>query len=179
MPRRTYPTPEAVPTSLSIEHPYKPGTSVPVRRRPVRWEGVDYAAAGCVCFVTYNLKETDTLLVDEVGGTAWRALLDQRDREGFTLHAACLMPDHVHVLVSPTGQGESVSDIVRGIKLSQFHAVKAGHNRYLRWQPSFYDHILRGWHKDRDEFETIAWYIRQNPVRAELVTTWEEYLFVL
>lgn len=76
-----------------------------------------------------------------------------------------MMPDHLHLLVI---QGDSPHQDAPPITLGAWvKALKAiVSQREFRWQTSFFDHVLRS-----DESETEKWeYIRQNPVRAGLVT---------
>jgi putative transposase len=90
----------------------------------------------------------------------------------FIVHAYCVMPDHMHILV----EGQSVECNLRAYmtKLKQ----KTGYS--LRsvgkgdlWQKRYYDHILR----KTEESDAIAWYIWMNPVRQGLVNRPDEYPF--
>ena len=179
MSRREYSSPEEVPTTLSIEHPHKMGVYLPVHRRPVRLPGVDYRSPDCICFVTYRLAETDALLVGDAGQIAWQALLECLKWIGFALYAGCMMPDHVHLLLAPSGSGETISDIVSALKRRQTFRVNEALGIWLHWQRSFYDHVLRCTERSNDEYEAICWYIRNNPVRAGLVTMASDYPFAL
>jgi len=82
--------------------------------------------------------------------------------------AACLMPDHLHWLLS--GE-EDFSGIVQRFKsYSTRIAWSAGHQGKL-WQRSFYDHVVR-----REEgVLAVAEYIVGNPVRAKMVDQWTDY----
>ncbi len=92
-------------------------------------------------------------------------------RYGFSLHAYCFMPDHLHLLVS--GQDDSsLTDFVRQFKQLSGHRYKREHGAPL-WQISYYDHVLR---RDED-LVTVARYIWDNPVRAGLVQYRSEYPF--
>lgn len=92
-------------------------------------------------------------------------------RYGFSLHAYCFMPDHLHLLVS--GQDDSsLTDFVRHFKQLSGHRFKREHGAPL-WQISYYDHVLR---RDEDLL-TVARYIWDNPVRAGLVQDRSEYPF--
>jgi REP element-mobilizing transposase RayT len=88
----------------------------------------------------------------------------------YRLHAYVLMPNHVHILISPS---ISVSRIMRGIK-----GVSARDaNRILRrsgklfWQDESYDH----WVRSEQEFWRIVAYIENNPVSAHLVSKPEKW----
>jgi REP element-mobilizing transposase RayT len=140
--RRSYSSPELVPTRSFIEHPYKRGQYLPVHRRPMRLPGIDYAAAECCCFVTYNLRPGNPPLSGSLGQTAWDAFLRRWREMGFTVHSACMMPDHVHILLNPTGKGETIGDIVARIKRSQYFSVRDDHGEHLAFQEGFWDHVL-------------------------------------
>ena len=101
----------------------------------------------------------------------------------FTLIAFCFMPDHVHFLVSAEGE----SDLVRLVKDFKQRTGWWFRNRYQAgglkasptspdsrsslWQKSFYDHILRR----EEDANQIVEYILENPVRAGLATSVNEY----
>lgn len=73
-----------------------------------------------------------------------------------------VMPDHLHLFVRG-GQGFRLSPWVGGLKRALSVAL---HSRGSLWQPGFFDHILRS-----DESYSEKWqYVRDNPVRARLVT---------
>jgi REP element-mobilizing transposase RayT len=78
------------------------------------------------------------------------------------------MPDHAHFLLSASGNGESISDVVGRSKSLCFKDVRQVFRAYVRWQPSFYDHVLRNHELPDEEREAISAYIRQNPIRAGL-----------
>jgi REP element-mobilizing transposase RayT len=92
------------------------------------------------------------------------------------LHAAVVMPDHVHLILTalsdPTGQQYSLLEIVQSLKGASAHAV----NKLLGrqgpvWQDESFDHVLRS---NESLVEKIE-YIRQNPVRKCLVTDPRDY----
>jgi REP element-mobilizing transposase RayT len=176
---RSYSQPELVPTVKNVEHPFKSGQYVAVHSRARRLSGIDYCSPNCLCFVTFKLQGEGPTLTEHIGATAWQAFLDQWAREQFTMHTACMMPDHFHLLLAPIGNGKSVNDIVRGIKLAITHKVKQEHNTWLRWQPSFYDHVLGRADNLEDEFESVRFYIRNNPIRAGLAASIKEYPYML
>ena len=94
----------------------------------------------------------------------------------FQLHAAVVMPDHVHLILTPlkdaTGWPFSLPAILKSLKGASARAV----NRYLGisgpvWQEESFDHVLRNDESLREKIE----YIRQNPVRKGLVSRAEDY----
>ncbi len=78
----------------------------------------------------------------------------------YKLHAFVVMPDHIHLLLSP-----------RGLALERVMAfIKGGFSHRLGshfpvWQRGFTDHRVR----DSGEFQMRRQYIHDNPVRAKIV----------
>jgi putative transposase len=84
----------------------------------------------------------------------------------YKLHAFVIMPDHIHLLLTPTG-----ITLERSIQL-----IKGGFSHRLAstlpiWQRGFTDRRMR----DRDDFLTHRTYIHHNPVRAHLCQLPEDY----
>ena len=88
--------------------------------------------------------------------------------ERYDLGAWCIMPNHVHLLLSPK-DGYELSDILHSIKRhSAAEANKALGRSGEFWQKESYDHILR----DSDDYWNQRSYILRNPKSAKLVD-WE------
>ena len=92
------------------------------------------------------------------------------------LHAAVVMPDHVHLLLTPLpddqGWPTSLSAILKLIKGISARNV----NKLLGvsgpvWQEESFEHTLR----NEGSFQEKLEYIRQNPVRRGLVANPEDY----
>ena len=84
-------------------------------------------------------------------------------------YAHCLMPDHLHLLVSP--KNANLIDFIGRWKSYTANLLnKAGWDEPC-WQRGFYDHALR---KD-EEIRTAAEYIVQNPIRQHIAEHWREY----
>jgi putative transposase len=80
-----------------------------------------------------------------------------------------VMPDHLHFFVRGD-QNFVLSDWVKGLKRTISKAFTNKEPRFV-WQPGFFDHLLRN-----DESYAQKWeYVRQNPVRAGLVKSPEEW----
>jgi len=84
--------------------------------------------------------------------------------ERYTLHAACVMPNHVHVLIS-SQNGHSILDIVQSWKSFTAKAInnELGQDGTF-WQPDYFDRLIR----NEKHFETVASYILENPSKAKL-----------
>jgi len=85
------------------------------------------------------------------------------------LYAYCLMPDHLHILVSP--KESNLIDFIRRWKSYATNLLNKSGFKGACWQRSFYDHALR---KDED-IKTTAEYIVHNPVRKNLIKQWRKY----
>ena len=91
----------------------------------------------------------------------------------FFVHAYCVMPDHVHILVAGASEASNMLKFVMSLK-QQTSREFAHRTRRPLWQFKFYDHILRG----RDSADRVAWYVWSNPVRKGLCATPAAYPFL-
>ena len=90
--------------------------------------------------------------------------------EHYKLHSYVVMPNHVHMLITPHIALQTITKSVKG-----FSAKQANQMLHLTgtpfWQDESYDHLVR----DQKEFSQILRYIVHNPVRAGLVKEEGEY----
>ena len=94
----------------------------------------------------------------------------------FHLHAAVIMPEHVHLLLTPMqdedGWVYGLPAILKSIKGASARAVnKLTNISGPVWQEESFDHVLRS----QESLEDTLEYIRQNPVRRGLVRKPEDY----
>jgi len=92
------------------------------------------------------------------------------------LYAVVIMPDHVHLLLSPLRDEDGwpfpLADILQCMKSATAHRI----NKLLQtsgpvWEEESFDHVLRSDETLKEKCE----YIRQNPVKAGLVQKPEDY----
>ena len=89
-------------------------------------------------------------------------LLRHYDGTGYILHAFVVMPDHLHLLITPS---ESVEKSVQLFKGGfSFRAKRELKWKGEIWQPGFTDHRIR----DEEDWKRHLEYIRTNPVEARL-----------
>ena len=88
----------------------------------------------------------------------------------YGLHAWVVMPNHVHILLTPRIEP---SVALRQLKGASARAANKllGRTGKPFWQDESYDRLVR----NDEEFERIENYILQNPVKAGLVQSAEEY----
>jgi putative transposase len=99
----------------------------------------------------------------------WETVLEQRDANRVQLLAACLMPDHLHLLVG-AGKQDLIAFFNSWKSWSTRIAWASGHRGPL-WQPSMYDVGIR----DSRQFESAAEYVVANPVKAGLCERAEDW----
>lgn len=91
----------------------------------------------------------------------------------FLVHAYCVMPDHVHILVAGAAETSNMLKFVMSWKQETGQKFARRTHRVL-WQFKYYDHILRA----GDSADRVACYIWSNPVRKGLCATPLAYPFL-
>lgn len=94
-----------------------------------------------------------------------QSLLHYRETKAYLLHEFVVMPNHLHVLLTP-GIDTSLEKAVQLIKGGSSHAIRRERgNKIQIWQEGFHDWTVR----DAADWRAKVEYIRLNPVRAKLV----------
>jgi putative transposase len=119
-------------------------------------------------FVTSVTAQRRTVFQREGASGLLVDVLQHYRRQGdYLLHDFVIMPDHLHILITPSPE-ISLEKAVQFIKVGfSFHMKPEGRV----WQPSFTNHQIR----DSDDFERHREYIWMNPVRAGLAGKVEDY----
>jgi putative transposase len=81
----------------------------------------------------------------------------------FSVHAYCIMLDHLHLLVEGLEPYSDLLNFLKTFKIKSSRVFAAQINQPL-WQKKYYDHVLR----PNESVDPVAWYIWLNPVRAGL-----------
>ena len=89
----------------------------------------------------------------------------------YQLHEFVIMPDHLHVLITPLTSLEKAVQFIKG-GFSYRAKKELGSNMEV-WQKGFSDHRIR----DASDYRVHAIYIRQNPVRKHLCDWAEQYSY--
>ena len=99
-------------------------------------------------------------------------VMQQNRKQGrFLLHEFVVMPDHIHLLITPA-PAVSLEKAMQYIKGGfSFRAKKELVYLSSVWQPGFDDHRIHG----AIDYERHTNYIHQNPVRRGLARTVAEY----
>ena len=136
---------------------------------PARNQRLDpelYTDPNRVYFMTIRAFSGQSPFVrDDLNRLVLDILQGEQERYGCAVLTYCLMPDHLHFLVSPRDDGVSVLTFVDRFKGKSTNASwKLGWKGKL-WQPRCYDHIVR----TDENLLAIAQYILDNPLRQGLV----------
>ena len=116
-------------------------------------------------FVTFSTSQRIRLFVVEKYVRLFLKTLYQYKRQGaFRLYAFVIMPEHVHLLLTP--QGITLERAVQLIKggYSRSFGLEFGLKKEV-WQRGFTDHRIR----DTHDFALHREYIHLNPVKRGLV----------
>jgi alanyl-tRNA synthetase/REP element-mobilizing transposase RayT len=130
--------------------------------------------------VTFSTRERRNLTPPERDLVLDSVLHPHRQRQ-YQLYAACVMPDHVHLLFEPQikeqdKEGKPVfwplSEILQGIKSASAHNInKAAGQKGPVWEKESVDRMIRG----QPDLEEKFHYICRNPWEAGVVPTTEDY----
>ena len=123
-------------------------------------------------FITFNIWQKRRLLQTNRSAELFIEILYRfRAESRYLLHEFVVMPNHVHALLTPL-RPNTLERCV-GLVKSGFSYRYTRMNRYPGeiWQTSFMDRRVR----DSQEYQGFRTYIHQNPVKARLVASPEEF----
>ncbi|HET7207481.1 MAG TPA: transposase [Terriglobales bacterium] len=125
-------------------------------------------------FVTFSTWQRRRLFVVESYARLFLETVYHYRREGrVKLHAFVLMPDHVHLLLTPA-TNVTIEHAVQLIKGGYSHALRCLVGRSAEvWQRGFTDHRIR----DSYDFDRHQQYVHQNPVSTKIVTDARQYRY--
>ena len=130
---------------------------------------------GAVYFITACTQGRRPVLarpaVHEVLRREWESA---QERHGWRIGRYVIMPDHVHFFCAerPEGADHELSRFMGSWKeWTAKNLRESMEGEGPLWQEEFFDHVLRS-----DESYGEKWaYVRENPVRAGWVATWEAW----
>lgn len=125
-------------------------------------------------FVTFSTWQRRKLFVVENNVRLFLTTMYKYRREGrYYLHAFVVMPEHIHLLLTPANN-VTIEHAIQLIKGGYSHALGSilGRKREI-WQRGFTDHRIR----DVQDFSNHQNYIHRNPVERKLVLDPGEYRY--
>jgi putative transposase len=109
-------------------------------------------------------------IADMVAGS-----LHYRHGKSYKLDTFCIMPNHVHTVFTPLKKQEDYYALHTILHSLKRHTARQGNKILGRegqfWHHESYDHVVR----DHHEWERIVRYVLYNPVKAGLVSSWEDW----
>ena len=142
-------------------------------RKSTRIKGFDYSTARPYFITICTAQKREYFIDEEMNSKIIKCLREEKERSGFSVFVYCLMPDHLHLLISPPGDGVNVSEFVGRFKGKTTYLAWPFDVRGKLWQGRFYDHVVR----KKEDMKRIAEYILNNPVRQGIVKKWEDYKY--
>jgi putative transposase len=126
-----------------------------------------------VYFVTTDTWQKHPLFITTaLANIVVEQIVSCRDRGFYKLHAFVLMPNHLHVLLTP-GEITTVEKAMQMIKGGSAHRIGIEKpQKFPIWHSGFHDR----WMRDADEYRGSKRYIEQNPVEAKLVERPEDFV---
>jgi len=131
-------------------------------------------APGASYFVTTKCWEGRYVFqVTEIAEILVCTLFHYRDSGAYLLHEFVIMPDHLHVMVTPNSVTslEKTVQLIKGGSSHRIHKERGGRREI--WQVGFYDWTIR----NLEDWRAKANYIRMNPVKARLCERAEDWPF--
>jgi len=100
-------------------------------------------------------------------------MLEYRERGAYLLHEFVVMPNHLHLLLTPSDETslEKAIQLIKGGSSYQIH--HQCENKVQIWSSGFHEATIR----DADDFESRRHYIRMNPVEAGLAVNPEDWAY--
>jgi putative transposase len=88
----------------------------------------------------------------------------------YELHAFVVMPNHIHMLITPTVVSTKWLGPLKGFTAHEANRILARTGKPF-WQQESYDHVVRS----SSGLDRVCRYIENNPVKAGLVTRPEDF----
>jgi putative transposase len=141
------------------------------RSRAMRIKGFNYAAPGQAYHVVIGSKDrVHRFITREINQSILELLSESAQTCGYRVACACLMPDHLHLLVEAGSRPKELAILIR-----MYKSKCALSGRSDLWQRGFYDHVVRR----EDSLEDLSHYILNNPVRAGLIRVGEDWPWMI
>lgn len=121
---------------------------------------------GWTYFVTTKAWQNMPLFqVQETANVVVNKILEYRQKGNYLLHEFVLMPNHLHLILTPAQSVslEKTIQLIKGGSSHEIHRIRG--NKMQIWQSGFHESRATDWL----DFKKKADYVRFNPVAAKLV----------
>lgn len=138
---------------------------------PPRLSRLDQIFPGfSIYFITFCTSQRRSLLANDRVHQAFRSFCDIAKARHVWVGRYVMMPDHLHFFVD-CGEEMPLSEWIKALKGTLSKTLRETGLAPPYWQKGFFDHLVRS----EPSYEEKWQYIRENPVRAKLVTRTEEW----
>ncbi|MPZ14844.1 MAG: hypothetical protein GEU73_10560 [Chloroflexi bacterium] len=135
------------------------------QRRRARLSAANYANTNEICSVTITVRGRQPVFANSlVAAGAVAVLRSLAAARQVRIFAFCVMPDHVHLVMSPSERCSVITFVGQFKNLVLRSSWKHGVVGSF-WQQGFWDHFLRA----DEELRGAVEYVLANPARAGLV----------
>ncbi len=100
----------------------------------------------------------------------------------YVTHACCIMPNHLHWILTPlrtSGMNKNDSRIISILQPFKSYTAHVANKALQRtgsfWAREYYDHLIR----DDQQFDRLVRYTLENPVKANLCRHWNEWKWTI
>jgi putative transposase len=124
-------------------------------------------APGWTYFVTTKAAQNVSVFqVQEIAEIVVGKMIDYRNKGNYLLHDFTLMPNHLHLIVTPSDSVslERAMQLMKGGSSYEIHRIRG--NKMQIWQSGFHESRVL----NLTDYKKRADYIHFNPVTAKLVT---------
>lgn len=144
------------------------------KRKSIHLKNFDYKGNSYVYYVTICTFQKNNYFKDKrLAKLIEGDLIYRKDvLEQINLICYCVMPNHLHLLLSLSENYES--DLLNWVKTFKRYTSKIIKEKYEindLWQRGFYEHVLR----NNELITKKAIYIMENPIRKEIVKEVDDY----
>lgn len=131
---------------------------------------------------TVTEDRTQLFLYEENIRILLNAIKDSSNRYATEIHAFVILPDHMHLLVTPTTDTFTISDFMKGVKGKSAIEINKCRHEFIRanatvgtkkrvWQHQFLDHVIR----NSEDYRRHIEYIHNNPIKHNRCKEPEEH----
>jgi len=129
---------------------------------------------GFTYFVTTKTWQGRSVFqVPEIADILTETLMRYRENSSYSLHEFVVMPNHLHLLITPAVDTslERAMQLIKGGSSHTIHQRRETKSQI--WQPGFHEENVR----DETDYQRKVEYIRMNPVQAHLADKPEEWAY--
>jgi putative transposase len=129
---------------------------------------------GFTYFITTKTWENRPIFqVPENAAILLQCILRHRSAGAYLLHEFVIMPNHLHLLITPSDEAslERAMQLIKGGSSHAIHQQRG--NKMQIWQHGFHEESVR----DLSDYALKAKYIRNNPLHVGLAEKPEDWLY--